>query len=126
MNDIFLGIDIGYGNTKTDNIIFSSGVKKLATVPPVMTKCVCYGGAYYAVGCFKTEIKDKFEDEDTLILTMAAIAERLKKRGMTYADIRLGLGLPLTRMGAEKKKYSDYLLKRRRLQFTYEDKDYTV
>lgn len=122
-----MGVDIGYGNTKGSKTLIQSGVKKLASKPPIETKTVEYNGEYYAVGGSKLDIqKSKTENENTLILTMATIAEELKKIGRTSADIRLGVGLPLTRMGAEKQDYIDYMLRSRRLNFKYEGRSYSV
>lgn len=127
MSEIIMGVDIGYGNTKGRQTLIQSGVKKLASKPPIDTKTVEYNGEYYAVGGSKLDIqKSKTENENTLILTMATIAEELKKIGRTSADIRLGVGLPLTRMGAEKQDYLDYMLRSRRLNFKYEGKSYSV
>lgn len=127
MSEIIMGVDIGYGNTKGSKTLIQSGVKKLASKPPIDTKTVEYNGEYYAVGGSKLDIqKSKTENENTLILTMATIAEELKRLGKTSADIRLGVGLPLTRMGAEKQDYLDYMLRSRRLNFKYEGKGYSV
>ena len=127
MSEIIIGVDIGYGNTKGSKTLIQSGVKKLASKPPIDTKTVEYNGEYYAVGGSKLDIqKSKTENENTLILTMATIAEELKKIGRTSADIRLGVGLPLTRMGAEKQDYLDYMLRSRRINFKYEGKSYSV
>ena len=127
MSEMIMGVDIGYGNTKGRQTLIQSGVKKLASKPPIDTKTVEYNGEYYAVGGSKLDIqKSKTENENTLILTMATIAEELKKVGKTSADIRLGVGLPLTRMGAEKQDYLDYMLRSRRLNFKYEGKSYSV
>lgn len=127
MSEIIMGVDIGYGNTKGRQTLIQSGVKKLASKPPIDTKTVEYNGEYYAVGGSKLDIqKSKTENENTLILTMATIAEELKRIGKTSADIRLGVGLPLTRMGAEKQDYLDYMLRSRRLNFKYEGRSYSV
>lgn len=127
MSEIILGVDIGYGNTKSRSVTVASGVKKLASKPPIDTKTVEYCGNYYSVGGAKFSIqKSKVEDENTLVLTMAVIAEEFKKLGITTGSIRLGVGLPLTRMGAEKTGYMDYMLKDRRLNFKYEGKCYSV
>ena len=127
MSEIILGVDIGYGNTKSRSVTVASGVKKLASKPPIDTKTVEYYGNYYSVGGAKFSIqKSKVEDENTLILTMAVIAEEFKKLGITTGSIRLGVGLPLTRMGAEKTGYMDYMLKNRRLNFKYEGRSYSV
>lgn len=70
--------------------------------------------------------KEIAENENTLVLTMAIIAEELKKQGKTCAEIRFGVGLPLTRMGKEKQNYNDYMLRNRRLNFKYEGISYSV
>lgn len=127
MNEILMGIDIGYGNTKGATTLIQSGVKKLVSKPPLDTRIVEYDGEYYAVGGAKTDIqKSKTENENTLILTMATIAEELKTIGRNSAEIRLGVGLPLTRMGAEKQGYLEYMLRSRKLNFKYEGKNYNV
>lgn len=127
MNDLFLGIDIGYGNTKSRSEVFPSGVKKLATKPPIEKRTVEYEGNYYAVGNQKLDIqKSKTENENTMILTLAAIAEEMKKLHLTTSNIRLGVGLPLTRIGKEKTEYLNYMLKNRRIAFKYEEKDYLI
>ncbi len=45
---------------------------------------------------------------------------------LTKADIHLGVGAPLTRMGAEKQTYLDYYNRIRELSFKYEDMSYNV
>jgi len=127
MHEIIMGVDIGYGNTKGSKTLIQSGIKKLPSKPPIDTKTVEYKGKYYAVGSSKMDIqKSKTENENTLILTEAIIAEELKKLGRSKADIRLGVGLPLTRMGAEKQDYLDYMLRNRRLNYKYEGKRYSI
>lgn len=127
MKEIYVGVDNGYGNTKNDKEVIQSGVKKLPNKPPIDTHVVEYNGDYYAVGGQKMDIqKSKTSNENTLILTMAMIAEKLKRLGVSIADIRLGLGLPLTRMGAEKNDFLEYFLRNRRLNFKYEGKSYSV
>ena len=87
--NIHIGIDIGYGNTKSRHSIFQSGVKRFETEPPLDTKVVEYNGQYYSVDNMQETIPEsKVEDESTLILTMAAIAEELKKRQVKNANIR--------------------------------------
>lgn len=127
MNELFIGVDIGYGNTKSMNHVFASGIKELFVKPPLEKKCVKYKDKYYIVGNPKMEIpKSKTENEHTRILTMAIIAEELKGRRLTEADIRLGIGLPLTKMGSEKNDYEKYMLAEPNLEFEYEDKLYKV
>ena len=122
-----IGVDVGYGNTKTAHNCFSSGVKKLPGKPPLSTRVIETPDGFYAIGNGKVSVqKSKTEDEYMRVLTMAAIAEELKKTHETVADIHLGVGVPLTRMGAEKKDFIDYYNKIRRLIFKYEDVQYSV
>ena len=128
MKEILIGVDNGNGNTKGDTgFVIQSGVKKLVVRPPFDTKTVKWKGEYYAVGASKTEIqKSKVSNNDTLILTMAAIAEKLNRLGKDSGDIRLAVGLPLTRMGAEKQEFYNYFMKNRRLNYKYEGQFYSV
>lgn len=128
MRTIFVGVDYGNGNTKGDTgFVMQSGVKKLATKPPIETRALSWNGQHYAVGTPKMEIqKSKMDTEDMLIASMAAIAEKLKFLGITTAEIRLGVGLPLTMMGKEKRDCHDYYMRNRKLNFRYEGVNYSV
>ncbi len=127
MQTKIIGVDVGYGQTKTANSCFSSGVKKLPGRPPLSTRVIETNTGFYAIGGGKASIqKSKTEDESMRVLTMAGIAEELKKEGMTKADIHLGVGAPLTRMGAEKQSYLDYYNRIKELSFKYEDVSYNV
>ena len=128
MEPILAGVDNGNGNTKGDSgFVVRSGVKKLATPPPITTKTVCYRGQYYAIGAPKMDIqKSRLDKDDTLILTLATIAEKFKKLGVTSGEIRLAVGLPLTMMGAEKRKFHDYFMRQQKYSFLYEGVKYTV
>lgn len=128
MGMIFVGVDYGNGNTKGDSgFVMRSGVKKLAEKPPIESKTVYWNGQHYAVGAPKMEIgKSKVESDEMLIATMAAIAEKFKVLGITAGEIRLGVGLPLTMMGREKRDCHDYYMKNRKLNFRYEGVNYSV
>ena len=127
MASFILGVDVGYGNTKTAHNCFSSVVKKLPGKPPINTRVIETPEGFYAIGNGKMSIqKTKTEDENMRVLTMAGIAEELKKVDTTVADVYLGVGVPLTRMGAEKQSFLDYYNKNRRLIFKYEDVQYSV
>ena len=122
-----IGVDVGYGNNKTAHTCFSSGVKRLPGKPPLSARVIETPEGFYAIGNGKVSIqKSKTEDESMRVLTMAAIAEELKKIGVTVADVYLGVGVPLTRMGAEKKDFLEYYNKNRRLIYKYEDVQYSV
>ena len=127
MSELIIGVDVGFGNTKTSHKVFSSGVIKHSTKPPISSMVVETNEGFYSVGNPKITIQDsKMNNEDMLVLTEAAIAEELKMQGMTQADIHLGVGVPLTRMGAEKEPMLDYYKRNRKLVFKYEDVTYSI
>ena len=78
MEAFFVGVDYGNGNTKGDTgFVMQSGIKRLATKPPIETKALSWNGQHYAVGAPKMEIqKSKMDNEDMLIASMVAIAEK--------------------------------------------------
>lgn len=127
MSEMIIGVDIGYGNTKTAHICMGSGISKLATKPPINTGVVEWNGNYYSVGGQKMTIQQsKVEDENTLVLTLAAIAEEMKLVNTTSACVYLGVGVPLTRMGKEKDEMQSYYMRNRHYTFRYEDKIYSI
>ena len=127
MSELIIGVDVGFGNTKTSHKVFSSGVIKHSTKPPISSMVVETNEGFYSVGNPKITIQEsKMNNEDMIVLTEAAIAEELKMQGMTQADIHLGVGVPLTRMGAEKEPMLDYYKRNRKLVFKYEDVTYSI
>ena len=127
MSELIIGVDVGFGNTKTAHKVFSSGVIRHSTKPPINNMVVETNGGFYTVGAPKVTIQEsKMDNEDMLVLTEAASAEELKLQGITCADIHLGVGVPLTRMGVEKEPMINYYTKNRRLVFKYEDVTYSI
>lgn len=122
-----LGIDHGFGNLKTKHTVFKAGVRRYEKEPEVLKRVVAYERAFYAVGGSRMEVKDdKTQDADYYILTLAGIGEELKVRGIQRAKISLGVGLPLTRVGAEKQAFRAYLLQNREVTFSYEGIPYEI
>ncbi|MHB8129036.1 MAG: ParM/StbA family protein [Mobilitalea sp.] len=122
-----IGIDHGWSNMKTVNSVFTSGVKEITTEPALFDNVVEFEGKYYKVGGKRLEVKDtKVTDENYYILTLAAIAKELDRRGQRRANILLSVGLPLTRFGIEKKGFIDYLMKKKELSFKFENVRYSV
>ena len=73
------------------------------------------------------EVKDtKVEDDSFYLLTLAAVAKELKRRGLAEAKVFLAVGLPLTRFGAEKNDFIKYLTKNKRVSFKYENEPYYI
>ena len=126
-NTIVIGVDHGYGNTKTANRIFKSGVVKLKEGQEFAQMPLIYKNERYLVGQgHKVFVADKFLDEDYYILTLAAIAEELSLQGITNADVHIAAGVPLTWVGEQAKKFREYLLQNNTVDFSYKDKDYHI
>ena len=88
------------------------------------------GSIEYRIELSKTrrqEVKDtKVEDDSFYLLTLAAVAKELKRRGLAEAKVFLAVGLPLTRFGAEKNDFIKYLTKNNRVSFKYENEPYYI
>lgn len=68
----------------------------------------------------------KVENDNFYILTLAAVAKELNRRGMRNANILLSVGLPLTRFGAEKQDFIDYLSKEKEVTFRFDNEQYRI
>ena len=124
---ILISIDHGYGNVKTCNFIFPTGVTAYTDEPAMSTDTLCWAGRWYAIGdTHKEFIADKTADEDYLKLTMVAIAKELNRRNLTEASVYLAVGLPLTWVGQQKDSFARYLSRLQYLEFQFNNKDYSV
>lgn len=122
-----IGIDHGWSGMKTVSQIFTTGVKEITTEPAFFNNVVEYHGSYYMVGGKRLEVRDlKVENDNFYILTLAAVAKELNRRGMRNANILLSVGLPLTRFGAEKQGFIDYLSKEKEVVFRFDNEQYRI
>ena len=81
---IILGVDNGYGNVKTAHRVFPTGIVKCDSEPVLSKEYIEYDGAYYIIGeGHKGFVADKQEDDDTYIMTLAAIAKELEAHPLT-------------------------------------------
>ena len=93
-----IGIDHGWSMMKTISQVFVTGVKEITTTPALFGDVLEYEGKFYKVGTVRQEVKDtKVEDDSFYLLTLAAVAKELKRRGLAEAKVFLAVGLPLTR-----------------------------
>lgn len=91
-----IGIDHGWSMMKTVTQVFVTGVKEITTTPALFGDVLEYDGKYYKIGTVRQEVKDtKVEDDSFYLLTLAAVAKELKKRGLSDAKVFLAVGLPL-------------------------------
>lgn len=122
-----IGIDHGWSMMKTVSQVFVTGAREIKTEPAVFDDVLKLDGKYYKIGTQRQEVKDtKTEDESFLILTYAAIAKELKRRGKADADVFLAVGLPLTRFGNEKADFVKYLTDKKDVEFTFEGVTYHI
>ncbi|WP_276949430.1 ParM/StbA family protein [Acetatifactor muris] len=122
-----IGIDHGWSNMKTVSQIFTTGVKEITTEPAFFDNIVEWDGTYYKVGGKRLEVRDtKVENDNFYLLTLAAVAKELNRRGMRNSNILLSVGLPLTRFGAEKQDFIKYLARNKDVIFRFEKEKYHI
>lgn len=122
-----IGIDHGWSNMKTVSQVFTTGAKEIATEPAFFDNVVEWGGVYYKVGGKRMEVRDtKVENDNFYILTLAAVAKELNRRGIRNSNVLLAVGLPLTRFGAEKQDFIKYLAREKEVSFQYEKEKYRI
>lgn len=127
-NGIYIiGVDHGYGNIKTANCCFPTGVERSDTEPTFKHDLLIYQGHYYQIGVGHKEYRaEKVMDEDYYILTLAAIARELSRENITQANVFLEAGLPLSWVAKQKKAFREYLLQKEVVEFTFRKRDYRI
>ena len=127
-NGIYIiGVDHGYGNIKTANCCFPTGVESNDTEPTFKNDLLIYQGRYYQIGVgHKEYAAEKVMDKDYYILTLAAIARELSREHMTQANVFLAAGLPLSWVAKQRKAFQAYLLQNREVEFSFRRKDYRI
>ncbi len=91
-------VDHGFSMMKTVSHIFTSGVGEITSEPAIYENLLEYQGKYFRIGGERLTVKSTMiVDENYYILTLAAIAKELERRGMRNANVFLAAGLPLTR-----------------------------
>lgn len=122
-----IGIDHGWSNMKTRKYIYASGIKEITTEPAFYDNTLEYQKRYYKVGTGRVGVTDtKVMNDSYYLLTLAAIAKELEKRGKRKTNILLSAGLPLTRFGSEKDDFHFYLSRNKEIQFHFEKREYEV
>lgn len=115
-----IGIDHGWMMMKTASQVFKASAEEISTEPAFFDNILEYNGKYYEIGCKRVVVKEnKTENDNYYLLTLAAIAKELKKRGKHQAKVFLAAGLPLSRFGDEKESFTQYLKANRNVRFKY-------
>lgn len=126
-NICIIGIDHGYGNMKTANCCFPTGVTAYEKEPVFKENMLIWNGTYYLIGAEHKEFSaSKMLDEDYYVLTLAAIARELNIAGLRSAEVFIAAGLPLTWVSEQKDEFKRYLLRHKTVDFTFRGKDYHI
>lgn len=126
-NTIIIGIDHGYGNMKTANCCFPTGILAFDSEPLFTEKLLVFENKYYLIGeGHKEFLGNKVLDQDYYILTLAAIAEELSTAEITKADVFIAAGLPLTWTAGGKEAFVAYLTKNPEVEFRYKGQHYHI
>ena len=124
---MIIAVDHGYGNMKTANHCFPSGILVHEGEPTFLDNLLFYEDRYYTVGVgHKAYRPDKALDQDYYLLMLAGIAMELKDAGLTEADVFLAAGLPLRWAGTQKESFRAYLLQKERVSFIFNFQKYDI
>ena len=128
MNGIkIIGVDHGYGNIKTANCCFPTGIMGYDAEPLFTGDMLVYEGRYYLIGeGHKEFLAEKTMDDDYYLLTLVAIAGELALAELTEASVYLAVGLPLTWTALQKAEFAAYLSQNEEVCFTYKKVDYHI
>ena len=95
--------------------------------PIVSKNFVKYKDKFYVIGESHLVYQgNKTDSEDFHILTLAALAEELKFRGLHDANVTLAVGLPLAWMKSQGADFKRYLMKEQELYFEFRRERYHV
>ena len=124
---IIIGVDHGYGNIKTANHCFKTGITAYDSEPLFTKDMLLYGGKFYLIGeGHKEFLPDKIKDEDYYALTLVAIAKELGAENLTEATVHIAAGLPLTWTAGQKESFKAYLTKNEEVNFTWQHIEYKI
>ena len=98
---------------KTRHFTFQAGITAYRYEPYTLQNTLEYQGKYYVCGTGRQPLlRNKMENDNYYLLTLAAIAKEIQQRGeKRECAVNLGAGLPLAGFGREKKAFREYLLR---------------
>lgn len=124
-----IGIDHGYYAIKTRHFSFPAGIAAYSHEPYTLQNTLEYGGQFYVCGTGRQPIlRNKTENDNYYLLTLAAIAKEIKQRGGTAeCSVTIAAGLPLAGFGRDKIRFREYLLRSSQpVSFKYEGLPYKI
>ncbi len=92
-----IGIDHGYYAIKTRHFSFPAGIAVYSHEPYTLQNTLEYGGKFFVCGTGRQPIlRNKMENDNYYLLTLAAIAKEIKQRGeKAECSVNLAAGPPL-------------------------------
>lgn len=124
---MIIGVDNGYGNTKSVHRTFATGVIKSNEKPAFSKDVLEYDGVYYIIGeGHKEFVAEKVVDEEFYIMTLAAVATELMERKVYGGKVHLAVGLPLKWVKEQRESFRNYLLKNRFVEYTYKGEKFSI
>ena len=90
---MIIGIDHGYYAMKTKQVCFPTGLMRYTYEPYTMQNVLQYGGVYYVCGTGRqTLVKDKTANDNYYLLTLAALAQEIRKRKTEIQGVSVSEG----------------------------------
>lgn len=125
---IIIAVDHGYGNIKTANTVTRAGITEYDSEPTFKNGNILeYDGKWYKVGERHKDFEtDKTSDDEYYLLTLMAIARELNQEKITEADVHIACGLPLKWVRTQKKEFEDYLMRKKKVKFKFDGKEYRI
>ncbi len=126
-NTLIIAVDHGFGNVKTANHCFPSGLIAHDGEPTFNENLLVYKDRYYTIGVgHKAYAPEKIGDLDYYLLTLAGIAMEMRDAGLTSGNVFLAAGIPLKWGGTQKEAFRRYLLQNETITFLYNFKRYSI
>lgn len=124
-----IGVDHGYGYTKTAHTITRSGIQEFPFKPPLSDEDILeVNKQIFVVGQIRNEhMADKTKNKDYYWLTLAAIGKELQANDMSeVTNLILSTGLPYSFFANQKDSFKDYLKQQKDVKFIFEGKKYHI
>ncbi len=122
-----IGVDMGYGNMKTANCHFPTGLTVYDSDPAFKGDVLQLGDTYYKVGeGRKPFIANKTVDNDFYIMTLAAVAMECKANNVHDGNIHLAVGIPVSWIKEQREQLRTYIMQQKKLNFVFNGEKYKL
>lgn len=110
---MIIGIDHGNRNMKTANTVFSAAIQPLQARPDSLEHILEYQNQFYYVGgkVPEKECVDKTENENYYLLTLAALAQEMRFRGIDRRFRKNGSCPAAQKISAAERKFQEISVK---------------